>query len=218
VLAVGLLFAIAGSAHAATITITVGDNDGYGFDVLDNGTAAWAGTGVFGSGFDNRGTEVGIGGEITDVYSAFYNETLNGNGAAGPGDPYWLYTTADVLFPFVGLLSSASLTIDMGGFESGVYNPILANINGVTLPFAFYDGTNATAVRTFTLSPEQIAAANLAQQVVLHLDGSNSTDFVAFDYFQLDADVTPVPEPATLGLVGLGLAAIARRRMRRRSI
>ena len=84
VLAVGLLFAIAGSAHAAPITITVGDNDGYGFGVLDNGTAAWAGTGVFGSGFDNRGTEVGIGGEITDVYSAFYNETLNGNGAAGP--------------------------------------------------------------------------------------------------------------------------------------
>jgi hypothetical protein len=217
VLVAGLLLAIAGPARAATITITVGDNDGYGFGVPDNGTAVWAGTGVFGSGFDNRSTEVGIGGEITDVYSAFYNESVNGNGPGGPGDPYWLYTTADVIFPLAGLLSSASLTIDMGGFESGVYNPILANINGLTLPFAFYDGTNATAVRTFSLTPEQLAAANLAQQVVLHLDGSNSTDFVAFDYFQLDADVTPVPEPATLGLVGAGLAALARRKLRRRA-
>jgi hypothetical protein len=213
----GLLLAIAGPVSAAPITIMVGDNDGYGFGVPDNGTAIWAGTGVFGSGFDNRSTEVGIGGEITDVYSAFYNESVNGNGPGGPGDPYYLYTTADVIFPLAGLLSSASLTVDMGGFESNIYAEILAGINGVALPFHFHDGTNATAVRTFTLTPEQLAAANLAQQVVLHFDGSKSTDFVAFDYFQLDADVTPVPEPATLGLVGVGLAALARRRLKRRA-
>ena len=205
-----MLLVLAYSAGAAPITITVGDNDGYGFGVPDNGTAIWTGPYVDGTGDDNRspGELAAINGaQITDVYSAFYYEsTLN--------VPAWLYTSADVLFPFAGLLTSATLTIDMADFQNQ-FGAVIAAINGVPLSLAFNDGFQQTVVRSFSLTPEQLAAANLAGQVTLSLDGSNSMDFLAFDYFQLDADVAPVPEPATVGLVGIGLAALARRRLRR---
>jgi hypothetical protein len=39
-----------------------------------------------------------------------------------------------------------------------------------------------------------------------------SFDYLAFDYFELNADIDPVPEPSTLVLIGLGLAGLAARR------
>lgn len=36
-----------------------------------------------------------------------------------------------------------------------------------------------------------------------------SIDYIAFDYFELNAEVAPVPEPGTLVLFGLGLAGLA---------
>jgi hypothetical protein len=192
-------------ALAVPIVITVGDNDGYGFGVADGGPAAWPGPGFSGEDYDGRsGAEAAAanGAEITDVYSAIYP-------ASGPNPS----ATASVLFPFAGSLASATLVIDMGDFQTSTFGPISANVNGVALPFGFDDGFQATVVRIFLLTPAMIGAANAAGQVVLNFDHGDSVDFIAFDYFELQGDV--VPEPATIGLLGLGLSGLALRRRRR---
>ena len=67
-----------------------------------------------------------------------------------------------------------------------------------------------TAIHSFTLTAAELAAANLAGEVDLHLDRNASGDFIAFDWFELVGTTTAVPEPASLiilgsALIGLGL-------------
>ena len=120
-------------ALAVPIVITVGDNDGYGnLGVADNGAAVWPGP-----PYDGRSAAEAVavnGAQITDVYSAIFP-------GYGPNPS----TVASVLFPFAGSLTSATLVVDMGDFESTTFGAISANVNGVALPFAFQDGFHATA-------------------------------------------------------------------------
>jgi hypothetical protein len=207
VLAIAAVLAVlsAAPAVAVPIVVTVGDNDGYGLGVPDNATGVvWPGPPYDGRSASEAAASNGA--QITDVYSAIFP-------AFGPNPT----TTASVIFPFPGVLASGTLVIDMGDFESSLGGAILANVNGVALPFAFDDGFQNTVVRSFPLSAPMITAANGAGQVVLNLDHVHPDfgDLIAFDYFQLQGDAAAVPEPATLTLLGMGLGALALRRRRK---
>lgn len=192
-----LLAATATSSWAA-ISITIGDNDGYGFGdgaVPDNADLL-----NINLPEDRRSLAEAAatnGAQQTDFYSAVF----------GP-----LPETFDVVFPLGGQqMLSATLTIDMGGFQVSDFGPILASYNGVLQPglLNFDDGPFGTAVRTFSLGAAAIAAANFADEFRVTFERAGSTDAIAFDYFRLDAETAAVPELSsftTFAVLGLCVA------------
>src|SRR5438067_3092217 len=131
-----IVLGVAGSAAAVPITITIGDNDGYGLGCPDNGTCVWNGPGGSGENMDRRSAAEAAavnGAQLTDVYSAIFP-------GFGPNPS----TTGDVLFALgANKITSGSITIDMGDFQASTFGPILASINGVPISFAFDDGFRA---------------------------------------------------------------------------
>jgi hypothetical protein len=103
----------------------------------------------------------------------------------------------------------------MGDFQCATFGATLASINGTAVNFCFNDGFQTTVTRDFVLTAAELAAANLAHQVVLHIDHNNNADFIAFDWFQLAGD-SVVPEPSTLALLGISILALGFLRRRSR--
>jgi hypothetical protein len=227
-LLVAAVLLVARPAEATSISILVGDKDGFGAGTFAGTPGTW--TGAYTRVTDDRSAAEKTatdGAQLTDVYSALYYYGV-GSGCDPATDPGCSPNgdQGSVFFPLTAPLSSGSITMLMGDFECSAFLAMTVDINGINVPFCFDDGFQVTKERTFTLSPDMIAAANLAGRVQMNFDHragyvngvwQGSYDYIAFDYFELNAEAAPVPEPATLALLALGLAGLAaRRRLRRR--
>jgi len=225
---VATVLLVATPARAASISIVVGDKDWFGTGLVGQipGTSLgpWLGNPAQGL-FDQRsaGEQAATNGaHLTDIYSALYFDyasigstcnPANNPGCTPNGD------TGSVIIPYAGTLLSGSISMLMGDFECATWGSITAAINGVDVPFCFQDGFRGTALRTFALTPQMIAVANITGRFEMtfnhtggyDVDGNwfGSLDYFAFDYFELNAEVSPVPEPGTLVLFAIGLAGLA---------
>jgi len=172
---------------ALAFDVSVGDNDGYGFGattVPDNGNFLFSVQTY--SYQDNRSPAekaAADGSEQTDVYGAF-------DGVSSPTAP--LSQVFDVKFPVEGLLQSATLEIDMGGFQSATWGAIVVAFNGVVQPnlLFFEDAAEATRVRQFPLSPAAVANANAEGGFRVTFTAAGN-DGIAFDYFRLTGVAQP---------------------------
>jgi hypothetical protein len=190
-------------ALAVPFSILIGDNDGYSLGIADNGSSG--GSGFPGPSFDGRSVaeQAAVNGaQLTDVYSALF-----------PGAGPHTTTIGTVTFALPGVMTSGTLTIDMGDFQASTFGQFSVSLNGVNKPnyFNFEDGFTNTAVHTFALSATDITNANLAGALTLTINRNGSNDYVAFDFFRLDGEATAAPVPdggSTLALLGLTLGGI----------
>ncbi len=235
-----LMMLAAAKAQASSITILVGDKDNFGLGAaaqtqlpcLTN--PGWSPDGPSNQAnciaplLDWRSAaeqSAANGAQLTDTYSALYSGTESD--CTGLGMTCTLNgETGLIILPFAGQLTSASLSFLMADFESGQNLPMLADINGIPVDFAYNHGYRQIGFDSIVLTPEMLAAANAVGEVRLFLDhraaffgpsderNFGSFDYVAFDYFELQAEV--VPEPGTWVLLGTGLLALAARLRRAR--
>ena len=116
-------------ASAGPIDLTIGDNDGFGFgaalvpdgspllhDILPD-TVADAALSNRRSVAEAAATN---GAQQTDIYSAIKNFALQP-----------LPETFDLVFPFIGELTSGVFSVDMAGFEADLFGQIGVSFNGV---------------------------------------------------------------------------------------
>jgi hypothetical protein len=207
-LALALGVAGATPALATPITITIGDNDGFGLGIADN--AALPGL----DPFDTRSAgEVAAtdGQQQTDIFSALTTPVA---------------TSFELVFAFDGVLTDGVLEIDLADFQGlGCGGVMAMSFNGIA-QFGLLNinlPSQGTSVRQFALGAAAIQTANATGQFVVGIDRGVSCDAVAFDYFKFSGNLATteipevVPEPSTFMLLGLGLAGLACVRVSRRS-
>lgn len=192
---------------AAAQTWMIGDNDGFGIGIPDNGSHSFDG---YNANYDGRTAAEAAatnGAQYTDTYST----THSGYGPQ-PG------TVATFLFTGLGSgWTHGSMWFDSADFQAGTYGAVKTTYNGILEDWAFNDGFPNTAVHYFDLSQAVIASINNSGSLTVVIDRNGSTDFYGFDYAMLSdrsgADtVVPVPAALPLFASAMGLFGLLRRR------
>lgn len=195
------------SGIAAAQTWMIGDNDGYGIGIPDNGTHSFNGSSANYDGRSAAEVAATNGAQYTDTYS-----TTHPNYGPQPG------TVAT--FTFTGLgngWTEGSMWFDAADFQAGTFGAVITTYNGIVENWAFNDGFPNTAIHYFDLSQAVIDSINNLGSLTVVIDRNGSRDFYGFDFAMLSDrkgvdTVVPVPAALPLFATGLGLLGLSRRR------
>lgn len=213
--------ALAGCVGSASATTwVIGDNDGYGIGIPDNGDHTFNGLTANYDGRSAAEKAATNGAQYTDTYST-----------TQPG--YGPQAGTVATFTFDGLGSGwtvGTVIFDVADFQATTYGAVATTYNGIAQNWAFNDGFPHTVIHTFALTADVIASINATGKLIVVVDRNASTDFYGFDYAALSntaltpgdipgeiPPVTAIPEPETYALMLGGLAAIGSVLRRRRA-
>jgi hypothetical protein len=208
----GMLAAAATQSFATTWMI--GDNDGYGAGIPDNGNHPFNG---FSAGYDGRSAAEAAatnGAQYTDTYS-----TTHGSYGPQPGDT--------ATFKFTGLgngWTEGSMWFDMADFQASTFGSVKTTYNGILQNWSFSDGFPTTKIRFFDLAQDVIDSINVLGSLTVAIDRNGSGDFYGFDFALLsdrvgsDTNIGEVPIPAAVWFFGTGLMGLVGLRKRRGKI
>ncbi len=156
----------------------------------------------YGNGPGNSGTGFRLG--VADGEGNGYTITTGTGGSTGAG---FFRNSADNGFPNVGGTERVG---DAPGGPAGLGPNEIAEItltltgtgDGVEISYTFDDGTSSTATRS-------VSGGTTAYSQLFFGNGSIGNDLLIDD---VTVEFTPVPEPGSLGLLGLGCLAVLGRR------
>lgn len=194
-LVAGVLAMFSGAAMAVPVTLIIGDEDGFGGAFPDLSIPQ-----DHRSAGEQAATD---GSEQTDFYSTLFTP---------------LASSFTMSFTFSGVVNSLALDYRSYGLQALTFGVFGASANGINVSnlFNFNDGAFGDATHGGAFSAAVLTSINTSGVLNLTLSRNNSNDAVAFDYFRVRGDQTlSVPEPATLGLLGLGLLGLGLSRRRK---
>ena len=107
--------------------------------------------------------------------------------------------------PFIDSAAAAA-----GGFPNASFFDVFITFGGGGTTLLSFGGDNAPSFQTFGVGLNNVVSAVFSGRSVTGGPGG-----IAIDNINVRVGETPVPEPGTLLLLGAGMAALGRRRLRR---